>query len=74
MEVDGHDPDELNKAFDKAKEVQGKPQVIIAHTEKGKGVSFIENKAEWHGVAPNEEELEKALSELDEIEKQIDIS
>lgn len=69
VEVDGHDFDELDKAFTEVKEVKGKPQIIIAHTIKGKGVSFVENKVEWHGIAPKKDELEKALLELDEQEK-----
>ena len=44
---------------------RGKPTVILAHTTKGKGVSFIENQAKWHGIAPKKDELEKALKELD---------
>lgn len=72
IEVDGHDLEQLNKAFEEVKAVKGKPQIVIAHTVKGKGVSFIENKAEWHGIAPKKEELEKALAELDEQEKALD--
>ncbi len=69
IEIDGHDFEQLNKAFDEAASVKGKPQIIIAHTVKGKGISFIENKVDWHGVAPKPDELEKALAELDEQEK-----
>ncbi len=65
IEVDGHDIEELMDAFDKAGQVKGKPTVIIAHTIKGKGVSFMENKAEWHGIAPRLEEYERAVKELD---------
>ncbi|MBU0683589.1 MAG: transketolase [Candidatus Omnitrophota bacterium] len=71
VEVDGHDLNELDKAIKETKKIKGKPQMIIAHTVKGKGVSFIENKAGWHGVAPKPEELEKALKELDIAEKQL---
>ncbi|MGB2599987.1 MAG: transketolase [Candidatus Omnitrophota bacterium] len=71
IEADGHDFTELNKAFDECQKIKGKPQVIIAHTVKGKGVSFVENKVEWHGIAPKEEELKKALAELDEQEKEL---
>lgn len=67
VEADGHDFDKLHKAFEKAGKVNGKPQMVIAHTIKGKGVSFIENKVEWHGIAPKKEELEKALAELDKV-------
>jgi len=71
IETDGHDFEQLNKAFDEADTVVDRPQLIVAHTIKGKGVSFIENKAEWHGVAPKENELEKALEELDLREREI---
>jgi len=64
IEIDGHDFDSILDGFSKAKSVKGKPQVIIAHTIKGKGVSFMENEAGWHGKVPNKEETEKALSEL----------
>ena len=50
--------------IEKAEEVKGKPSIIIAHTIKGKGVSFMENTARWHGGAPTEEELKRALEEL----------
>lgn len=66
VEVDGHDFEQLMNAIDKAKTIKGKPQVIIAHTIKGAGVSFMEQKVKWHGVAPNKEEHEKAIKELDE--------
>ena len=65
MEVDGHDIEQLMDALDASQAVKGKPSIIIAHTIKGKGVSFIENKVEWHGIAPKKEEYEKALLELD---------
>lgn len=71
QEVDGHDFEELDKAFRKVQEIKGLPQIIIAHTVKGKGVSFMEHKVEWHGVAPKPDELEKALLELDEAEKKL---
>jgi transketolase len=69
FEADGHDLDQLSKVFDECKKVKDKPQVVIAHTVKGKGVSFVENRVEWHGIAPKKDELEKALAELDEQEK-----
>jgi transketolase len=72
IEIDGHDFKQLNKALEEAANVKGKPQLIVAHTVKGKGVSFVENKAEWHGVAPKKEELEKALGELDAQERSLD--
>ncbi len=63
VEIDGHDEKQIFNAIQKAKE-SDKPFVIIADTIKGKGVSFMENKAGWHGKAPNDEELKKALEEL----------
>ena len=62
--IDGHNLEEIKDALTKAKEVKGKPTAIIAKTVKGKGVSFMENKASWHGTAPNEEQKVQALSEL----------
>jgi len=66
IETDGHDIEKLTSALDEAEKAKGKPTVIVAHTIKGKGVSFIENKVEWHGVAPKKEEYERAVKELDE--------
>lgn len=71
IEIDGHDLKALNNAFEEAKAVKGKPKIVIAHTVKGKGISFIEHKVDWHGVSPKPEELEKALAELDEQEKEL---
>jgi len=65
IEVDGHNFTRLIKAFDRAKLVKGKPTVIIAHTIKGKGVSFMENNPDFHGKAPNAEEVKIALKELE---------
>ena len=64
IQVDGHDISGLISAFDEAKEIKGKPTVIIAKTIKGKGVSFMENVAGWHGKAPNEDEYNIAMKEL----------
>ena len=64
IEVNGHDFTQLGRAFSRAKKVKGKPAVIIAHTTKGKGVSFMENNADFHGKAPSAEEVEIALKEL----------
>jgi len=66
IECDGHDFQEIMDSLDNAGGVKGKPTVIIAHTIKGKGVSFIENECKWHGIAPKQDELERALKELDE--------
>jgi len=65
IEVDGHDITQLVDAFERAKLVKGQPVVIIAHTVKGKGVSFMENNPDFHGKAPNATELEIALKELE---------
>ena len=65
IEVDGHDLAQLTLAFDQAKVVKGQPTVIIAHTIKGKGVSFMENNLDFHGKAPDAEEVEIALKELE---------
>ena len=64
IECDGHDYEELDKAFKNAEETKGKPTVIIAKTVKGKGVSFMENQAGWHGQAPNKEQSEQAIMEI----------
>ncbi len=65
LEIDGHNFDEIYNAVEQAKKCN-KPCAIIANTTKGKGCSFMENKAEWHGKAPNNEQLEQALNELEE--------
>lgn len=65
ISVDGHDLAELGGAFEQAKLIKGQPSVIIAHTVKGKGVSFMENKVDFHGKAPNAAEVEMALKELE---------
>ncbi|GHU40690.1 transketolase [Clostridia bacterium] len=67
LEADGHDFDELRKAFQKAKTLKGKPTVIIADTVKGKAVSFMEHQAGWHGVAPDEEQYKTAKDELKRV-------
>ena len=65
INIDGNDIEEIKKAFEVAKNVKEKPVCIIAKTTKGKGVSFMENKAEWHGKAPNEEQYKQAMKELE---------
>ncbi len=62
--IDGHNFDEILDAFEKAKQTKGKPTAIIAKTTKGKGVSYMENQAGWHGKAPKEEEYKLAMEEL----------
>ena len=64
INIDGHDIDEIIKAFEVAKNVKGKPTCIIAKTIKGKGVSFMENQVGWNGKAPNEEQYRQAMEEL----------
>ncbi|MDD5503012.1 MAG: transketolase [Candidatus Thermoplasmatota archaeon] len=65
IEIDGHSMEAIMDALDLATTVKGKPTIIIAKTVKGKGVSFMENNAEWHGKAPNKEQTEIALKELE---------
>lgn len=65
ININGNDFDEIDKAFAEAKAHKGEPTAIIAHTVKGKGVSFMEDKAGWHGKAPNEEEYKIAMEELE---------
>jgi len=62
--INGHNFQEIKEAFDWAKKVKGQPQIIIAHTVKGKGVSFMENRVEWHGKAPNREQFIQAMRDL----------
>lgn len=64
INIDGHNLQEIIDAFDVARNIKDKPVCIIAKTIKGKGVSFMENKAEWHGKAPNKEQYEQAIEEL----------
>lgn len=64
ININGNDFDEIDKAFKEAKATKGMPTAIIAHTVKGKGVSFMENQAGWHGKAPNDEEYAIAMDEL----------
>ncbi|HEY5648099.1 MAG TPA: transketolase, partial [Nitrospiria bacterium] len=64
IDIDGHDLDQVAKAFDEARSTKGKPSVIIARTIKGKGVSFMENQPGLHGKPLSREDLEKALQEL----------
>ncbi len=65
IHADGHDFDQLRSAFFEAENTKGVPTVIVARTVKGKGISFMENEAGWHGKAPNEEQMKLALSELE---------
>lgn len=65
--IDGHNFDEIDAAFKEAKETKGMPTAIIAKTVKGKGVSFMENQASWHGAAPNDEQYEIAKADLEKV-------
>ncbi len=67
INIDAHNFDEMRAAFNKAKETKGVPTAIIAKSLKGKGVSFMEDNASWHGVAPNDEQYEAAMAELEKI-------
>ena len=71
INANGHDFDEIEAAFDKAKKVQGKPVAIIFKTVKGKGISLMENQASWHGAAPNAEQYEVAVKDLDKIDAEV---
>lgn len=64
IKINGHDYDEIREAIKKAKETKGQPTVVVCSTIKGKGVSFMENQAGWHGNAPNKEQCEQALKEI----------
>ena len=64
LEINGHSVPEVLAALDKARANGNKPKVIIAHTVKGKGVSFMEGKAAWHGRGINDEEYQQAMEEL----------
>ena len=64
ISIDGHDFAQIFDAFDQARACKGKPTVILAKTHKGKGVSFMEDQAGWHGKAPDEEQARQAVEEL----------
>ena len=66
IEIHGHNMAQILDAFDHADEIHSKPIIIIAHTTKGKGVSFMENDPYWHGSPPNEKQFQAALAELQE--------
>ncbi len=67
INVDAHDFDALRAAFKEARETKGQPTAIIAHSVKGKGVSFMENQASWHGTAPNDEQYAVAIEDLKKV-------
>ncbi|MBQ9016371.1 MAG: hypothetical protein IJ109_09705, partial [Firmicutes bacterium] len=65
--IDGHDMQQILDAFAKARQTKGRPTMIVAETIKGKGVSFMEDQAGWHGKAPNDEQAQQALAELEAL-------
>ena len=67
IEIDGHDFDQIRAAFKEARETKGMPTAIIAKTTKGKGVSFMEDQAGWHGKAPNDEQYAQAMADLEKV-------
>ena len=67
INIDGHDFDQIDAAFKEARATKGMPTAIIAKTLKGKGVSFMEDKAEWHGTAPNDEQYAVAMADLEKV-------
>ena len=67
IEADGHDLTQLLAAFEQAGQVRGRPTMIIAHTVKGKGVSYMENNYAWHGAAPKEDDYKTAMEDLKEV-------
>ena len=73
IEINGHCFDQIEEAFNKADECKDKPTCIVAKTVKGKGVSFMEDKCDWHGSAPNAEQYEQAMAELDAALKELEV-
>lgn len=71
ISIDGHNIEEILDAFEAAKKVKNKPTAIVAKTVKGKGVSYMEDKAGWHGKAPNDEEYKIAMLELTEYKNKL---
>jgi len=71
INIDGHDFDQIEAAFKEARETKGMPTAIVAKTLKGKGVSFMEDKASWHGVAPNDEQYAVAMADLEKVGEEL---
>ena len=71
VEIDAHDFDQIRSAFQNARDTKGMPTCIVLHSVKGKGVSFMENNADWHGKAPNDEEYAKAMEDLAKIDAEL---
>ncbi len=72
LTCDAHDFDSIHEAFEKTAEKNGKPWVIVQKSVKGKGISYMENKASWHGSAPNDEQFAQAMADLDAIAKELE--
>ena len=72
LSIDGHDFAQIEQAMKTARECKGKPTMIIMNTVKGKGVSFMENNAGWHGKAPNDEQFAQAKQELEAVIKALE--
>ncbi len=72
VEIDGHDYEQIENAFNNARNTKDKPTCIVMKTVKGKGVSYMENQVGWHGKAPNEEEYNQAIAELNEKLKELE--
>lgn len=70
--MDAHDFDDIERAFDEAEKISGKPVAIIQKSVKGKGVSFMENQVSWHGTAPNKEQYDIAMAELNQRLKELE--
>ncbi|MGI6585107.1 MAG: transketolase [Lutisporaceae bacterium] len=73
LKTDGHDIEKILEALKQAKDCKGKPTIIIAKTIKGKGVSYMENQAGWHGSAPNKEQRDQAMAELDKVLAELEV-
>ena len=72
ISIDGHNIEEISNAIDEAKATKEKPTVILANAIKGKGISFMEGKSQWHGKTPNEEEFKAAFEELYQRKKELE--
>ena len=72
IQIDGHDFAQIEAAYQEAAATKGQPTMILAHTVKGKGVSFMENNAGWHGKAPNDEQFAQAKAELEAAIKELE--
>lgn len=73
IKINGHDYEQIINAIDEAKKCKGKPTIVIAETIKGKGVSYMENQVAWHGTAPNKEQRDQAIAELDAFLSELEV-